>query len=503
MTVSISKDIEVDYVKAGDIKLRFRLRTPNQERVDELAESIEKIGLLSPPVVDNDNFLVVGNHRRLALVQLGYTEIPVIRKDFSKEYSELAEIDENLKVAPLSKIEVAEHIVKREEIYSSLGLKLKRGFNESAEGLISTEDLAREVGLKTARAYRLRRQPSQILEEVRNQLRNTRWAEVLTDMIKLSQQPPDVQKAVADVLLSGKCETFRKGLVLGNIEVMRRTNDYKVGFNIKERWGKVPHSIMRFLPNNKELLSICNEVAKDPELEWSKREGLHFGETTIPVYKMVPDHAEFLVTYYTQEGAKILDQFMGRGTIGFASIYHNREFVGYDVGKKNVDKVREVMTKEFPDAKFTLHHSDGIALDEYKNEANYFDAVCCDPPFVLKAEKYPSGDERDLSTHSHKQYMKKIYRNFQELYRLIKVSDFKKKIFYPVIFKVGTGRLGSKGIIDMDFEFQQAAKSAGFHVWDKVINELNTPWGAVNWERNYMNRYVQKNYETNIVFVRF
>ena len=204
MTVSISKDIEVDYVKASDIKLRFRLRTPNQERVDELAESIEKIGLLSPPVVDNDNFLVVGNHRRLALVQLGYTEIPVIRKDFSKEYSELAEIDENLKVAPLSKIEVAEHIVKREEIYSSLGLKLKRGFNESAEGLISTEDLAREVGLKTARAYRLRRQPSQILEEVRNQLRNTRWAEVLTDMIKLSQQPPDVQKAVAAVLLSGK-----------------------------------------------------------------------------------------------------------------------------------------------------------------------------------------------------------------------------------------------------------------------------------------------------------
>ena len=116
MTVSISKDIEVDYVRASDIKLRFRLRTPNQERVDELAESIEKIGLLSPPVVDNDNFLVVGNHRRLALVQLGYTEIPVIRKDFSKEYSELAEIDENLKVAPLSKIEVAEHIVTREEI---------------------------------------------------------------------------------------------------------------------------------------------------------------------------------------------------------------------------------------------------------------------------------------------------------------------------------------------------------------------------------------------------
>mgnify|MGYP003299957971 CR=1 FL=1 len=94
MTVSISKDIEVDYVKASDIKLRFRLRPPNQERVDELAESIEKIGLLSPPTIDNENFLVCGFHRKLALEKLGFKEIPVIRKDYSLEYAELGEIDE-------------------------------------------------------------------------------------------------------------------------------------------------------------------------------------------------------------------------------------------------------------------------------------------------------------------------------------------------------------------------------------------------------------------------
>ena len=64
MTVSISKDIEVDYVKASDIKLRFRLRTPNQERVDELAESKEKIGHHTPPEVHNDKILVVRNHRK-------------------------------------------------------------------------------------------------------------------------------------------------------------------------------------------------------------------------------------------------------------------------------------------------------------------------------------------------------------------------------------------------------------------------------------------------------
>ena len=125
MTVSISKDLEVEYVKASDIRIRFRLRTPKEERVNELMESIKTIGLLSPPTIDNENCLVWGFHRKLALEKLGFKEIPVIRKDYSLEYAELGEIDENLKVAPLSKIEVAEHIVRREQIYTTLGLKFK------------------------------------------------------------------------------------------------------------------------------------------------------------------------------------------------------------------------------------------------------------------------------------------------------------------------------------------------------------------------------------------
>ena len=501
MTLSISKDVEVEYLKTSDIKIRFRLRTPKDTRVQELAESIKMLGLLHPITVDNNNYLVCGYHRKLAFEKLGIEEIPIIRKDYSKEYAELGEIDENLKVAALSKIEVAEHIVRREEIYTALGFKLKRGYNQDISGSISTNDLAQEFGL-TNRAYRLRRQPAQIVKEVRDELRNTRWAEHLGDMVKLSQQSPDVQRQICSLLITGKCETFKRALVQGNIQEMRKDNSYKINFNMKDRYGKIPHTIMRFRQNNKQLLAICDEVAKDPELEWVKRDGLHFGETKIPVYRMVPDHSEFLTTYYTPEKGVILDQYMGRGTNGFAALYHDREFVGYDVDKKNVDKVKEVMEKNFPDGKFTLHHSDGVALEEYKNEEEYFDAVNCDPPFVLKAERY-TNDERDLSNVSHKEYMKKIYRNFKELHRLIKTSNFRNKKFYPVIFKVGTGRLGEQGVIDMDLEFQLAAREAGFQLWDKVFNELNTPWGSVNWERNYMNRYVQKNYETNLIFCKF
>jgi hypothetical protein len=60
------------------------------------------------------------------------------------------------------------------------------------------------------------------------------------------------------------------------------------------------------------------------------------------------------------------------------------------------------------------------------------------------------------------------------------------------------GRKGEKGIIDMNTDFQRIGREAGFVVWDLFFNQLATPWAAVNWERNYVNRYVQKNFEANL-----
>jgi hypothetical protein len=64
-------------------------------------------------------------------------------------------------------------------------------------------------------------------------------------------------------------------------------------------------------------------------------------------------------------------------------------------------------------------------------------------------------------------------------------------------------RRGKKGIIDMDMEFQKIAHEVGFVTYDKLFNQLHSPWGTVNWERNYLNRIVMKNYEVNLTFVKF
>ena len=216
MTVAISKETIVTDIPLEDIKFRFRLRTPKQEKIEELAESIKNIGLLNPITLDNNNYLVCGYHRFSAYQLLGKSTIPAIHKDYSLVLSELAEIDENLKVATLCKLSQAEHIVKREELYEQLGLRTKSGFNEDSEGLISTTQLAEELKI-TNRAYRLKRQPAKIVDDVKDELRDTKWAEVLMDMVKLSQQEPEVQRKISRLLISGKCRTFKRAFVEANI----------------------------------------------------------------------------------------------------------------------------------------------------------------------------------------------------------------------------------------------------------------------------------------------
>ena len=501
MTTAIRPEVIVENISVKDIKIRFRRRLPTDTKVKELASSIANLSLLNPITIDNRNYLVSGYHRLKAVQLLGHTHIPCIRKDFSKLYAELAEIEENdVRTHLLSKIEQAENLVRREEIYAKMGKRMSSGFN-SDKALISTSDLAALSGL-SKRHYRLKRQPVKIVQDVRDQLRNTKFAEVLTDMVKLSQQEPDNQRKICELLISGKCSTFKRAFVEGNIQMMRKAKEYKINFDMKARWG-TPHSIMRFTKAASDLQSICNLVSKDEELEWIKRSGIHFGETTIPVYAMSADHAEFLVTYYTPEEGLVLDNFMGRATNGIASLFHGRRFIGYDVNKKNVERTREVMKEHFEEDKFQLFHGDGVTLEEFKDQSEILDAVINDPPYILKNERYNPTSEIDLSNLDVDEFMERIEYNFKQLYRLIKRSDFKKKIFYPVITKVGTGRRGTKGIYDMDLEFQIAAKKAGFVLWDKLFNQLHSPWGAVNWERNYINRYTQKNYETNLVFCKF
>lgn len=499
--INPTKLVVVD-VDVSKIRTRYRLRSPDENKIKELADSIKTCGLMHPITIDTKNYLVAGFHRWSAFQLLGFETIPCIVSDTSDLYNKLKEIDENLKRNEIDHIETSFHLIEREKILEELGVRMKRGGNQYTTGMITTTELAEQVGMSN-RIYRLKRQISNLSPEVVDLLVGTEWAKNMMDMVKLSRETDSIQLEVTNLLVTGKSRTFKRAYAIASLADYRSEYGYKIDFDIQERWG-IPQSIMRFKKAGSELQKVCNLITHSDELNLVKRPDFMKGMSDIPIYGMSADLAEFLITYYTPKDGLILDQFCGRGTIGLASLFHGRRFVGYDLSSDNLRLIRQVAEKHLgaTNDNLVLHHSDGIYLKEYEGKSEYFDSIVTDPAYVLKAEKY-SNDERELGSKSHEEYLKCIRINFERCYQLVKTSSFEDKLFYPVIFKVSHGRKGSHGITDMDFDFQMIARECGFKLWDKLTNQLHTPFASVNFQRNYIHKCVQKNYEVNLVFCKF
>jgi ParB family chromosome partitioning protein len=66
--------------------------------IDELAESIQRIGLINPPVITSEGVLVAGERRLTAVRQLGWTHVPVqFVEDLSDYELQTIELEENIK----------------------------------------------------------------------------------------------------------------------------------------------------------------------------------------------------------------------------------------------------------------------------------------------------------------------------------------------------------------------------------------------------------------------
>ena len=88
--------MKISEIELDQIKVSQRLREIDQNKVDNLVESIQLVGLLHPIVVDTDNNLLAGNHRLEAHRILGRDTIGCKVVNFSELENELVQIDENL-----------------------------------------------------------------------------------------------------------------------------------------------------------------------------------------------------------------------------------------------------------------------------------------------------------------------------------------------------------------------------------------------------------------------
>ena len=147
-------------IQIFQIKVNEGRREASPEAIQELADSISKIGLLNPITVDKDYTLIAGLHRLEAAKLLGWKEIECNVNDLEGLMAELAEVDENFVRKGLSKVEYGELLLRRKEIYESLHPETRRGMRNGQtsktadSAVLETKSFIEDTAEKTGKSSR-------------------------------------------------------------------------------------------------------------------------------------------------------------------------------------------------------------------------------------------------------------------------------------------------------------------------------------------------------------
>jgi len=210
-------------IKIEAIEVNDGRREVNTDKVKELADSIEQIGLINPITVRPDYsgvfkkyVLVAGMHRLEALKLLGRDEI--LANSISGTFAELEliEIDENLIRNELSYSEIDHLTLRRKEIYEGMYPETKREAtlkqNLPKDGIRRTEkpsfvtDTSNKTGKSETiikdsiyRATNLVPEAKQITESITK-----------TDATDLARQEPEQQRKVIDLIATKQAKTYKE-----------------------------------------------------------------------------------------------------------------------------------------------------------------------------------------------------------------------------------------------------------------------------------------------------
>jgi len=197
-------------IKISDIKINSGRRSTDQQNVEELARSIKAVGLMNPITIDQNHTLIAGLHRVEAAKLLGWAEIECTVSDAEGIQAELAEIDENIVRARLSRYELGEQLLRRKEIYETLHPETRQGMrngqtskNENLSLLGAkpfSQDTAEKLGVSKRTVEQLIQTARDLTPEAKKIIRDADSKITKGNALKISRLPPSQQEEAAAVL---------------------------------------------------------------------------------------------------------------------------------------------------------------------------------------------------------------------------------------------------------------------------------------------------------------
>ena len=222
-------------VKISDIKIKPGRRDTKPKAVNELARSIQAVGLLNPIIVAGDNTLIAGLHRLEAAKLLGWTEIECTVSSMDGLQAELAEIDENFVRTNLSHRELGDLLLHRKELYEALHPETRQGMrngqtskneNFALLGAKSfAQDTADRLGMGKRTVEQLVQTARDLTPAAKKVFRDAEDKITKKDALKISRLPPDQQKEAAMRLTTSssppkKQTVMDTGTVLGEFKAV-------------------------------------------------------------------------------------------------------------------------------------------------------------------------------------------------------------------------------------------------------------------------------------------
>ncbi len=196
-------------------------REVSAEKINDLANSITKIGLMHPVTVvksNNDKYtLVSGYHRLQAFKSLGIDKIPAVCVDYDEDRVKLARIDENLVRKRLTKLEFSKILVDRKELESKLEGSEKNFVKK-------IKDMTGDSSATVSRAMKIGKSIDPTLA---NELVKTSAANNQNSLLELSLFDLDEQNTLAEALKSTDDSKVKSKMVNDKIAEKRKDNETK------------------------------------------------------------------------------------------------------------------------------------------------------------------------------------------------------------------------------------------------------------------------------------
>ena len=211
-------------VPISEIKVNAGRREADPEGVQELVDSISKVGLLNPITIDREHTLIAGLHRLEAAKLLCWTEIECNVSSLEGLLAELAEVDENVVRKGLSAVEYSDLLLRRKEIYEALHPETKAGTSQAAgmnrakgnnvgckmhpTSKSFVQDTAEKLGVNPSTIKRQIQTAKNLTTEAKDIIRDTGTKITKKDALKLSRLEPEQQRDAASQLAAGEIKSM-------------------------------------------------------------------------------------------------------------------------------------------------------------------------------------------------------------------------------------------------------------------------------------------------------